>query len=154
MANPNKKRNCLTKIKINGLWLTKEQEIQRGVVTAYQNLLSDFDGWRLSLNGLDFERIGVEKEASLEHGRKHRDILCIKGYGNNICWRNIVLAKFLEKSPKIDDISRYIGDMAINHRYFVIYRMFNAGQRRSNALQCSATVHLQCFAIVIHYSAF
>ncbi|RVW92610.1 hypothetical protein CK203_039397 [Vitis vinifera] len=41
------KRNV---IKINGLWLTEEQEIQRGVVRAYQNLLSDPGGWRPSLN--------------------------------------------------------------------------------------------------------
>ena len=27
MANSNRKRNCLAKIKINGLWLTVEQEI-------------------------------------------------------------------------------------------------------------------------------
>ena len=65
MANSNRMRNCLAKIKINGLWLTEEQEIQRGVVRAYQNLLSDPGGWRPSLNGLDFDRIGVEEPANL-----------------------------------------------------------------------------------------
>ena len=65
MANSNR-RNCLAKIKINGLQLTEEQEIQRGVIRAYQNLLSNLGGWRPSLNGLDFDRIGVKEAATLE----------------------------------------------------------------------------------------
>ena len=36
------------------------------MVRAYQNLLSDPGGLRPSLNGLDFDRIGVEEVASLE----------------------------------------------------------------------------------------
>lgn len=48
------------------------------------------------------------------HGRKYQDI---------------VLVKFREKSLKIDDILQYISDMAINHRFFLIYRMINVGQR-------------------------
>ena len=66
MANSKRKRNCLKKIKINGLWLSEEQEIKRGVVRAYQNLLSDLGGWHLSLNGLEFDRIRVEEAADLE----------------------------------------------------------------------------------------
>ena len=46
--------------------MTEEQEIQRGVIRAYQNLLSNPGGWRPSLNGLDFDRIGVEEAATLE----------------------------------------------------------------------------------------
>ena len=44
MANSNRRRNCRKKIKINGIWLSEDQEIQRGVVRAYQNLLSDLSG--------------------------------------------------------------------------------------------------------------
>ena len=46
--------------------MTEEQEIQRGVIRAYQNLLSNLGGLRPSLNGLDFDRIGVEEAATLE----------------------------------------------------------------------------------------
>ena len=73
MANSKRKRNCLKKIKINGLWLSEEQEIKRGVVRAYQNLLSDPDGWHFSLNSLEFDRIGVEEVAGLE------EVLCGRG---------------------------------------------------------------------------
>ena len=41
MANSNSRRNCLKKIKVNGNCLSEDQEIQRGVMRAYQDLLSD-----------------------------------------------------------------------------------------------------------------
>ena len=66
MTNSNRRRNCLKKIKVNGIWLSEDQEIQRGVVRAYQNLLSDPGGWHPSMNSLEFNGIGVEKAARLE----------------------------------------------------------------------------------------
>ena len=66
MANSNRRRNCLKKIKVNGIWLLEDQEIQRGVMRAYQNLLSDPGGWHPSMNSLEFDRIGVEEAARLE----------------------------------------------------------------------------------------
>ena len=44
------------------------------------------------------------------------DISCIKGYQYDISWININSVKFREKSPKIDDISQYIGDFS---RYII-----------------------------------
>ena len=41
MANSHRRRNCLSKIKINGIWLTEEQDIKGGVVSAFKNLLTD-----------------------------------------------------------------------------------------------------------------
>ena len=56
------------------------------------------------------------------------DISCIRGYGNDIWWRNIVLAKFQGKILNI-------GDMAINHRFFSIYRNSQRGQTRYSAVK-------------------
>ena len=36
------------------------------MVNPFQNLLSGPGDWRLTLNGLDFDRIGVEEATSLE----------------------------------------------------------------------------------------
>ena len=41
MTNSHKRRNYLSKIKINGTWLTEEQEIKGGVVGAFKDLLTD-----------------------------------------------------------------------------------------------------------------
>ena len=67
------------------------------------------------------------------------DISCIRRYRYDISWRNIDPAKFREKSLKIGDISQYVGDLAINRRFFPIYHMVNAVKHatvKSNALQC------------------
>ena len=66
MANSNNRRNCLKKIKVSGIWLSEDQEIQRGVVRAYQDLLSDPGGWHPSMSSLEFDSIGREEAARLE----------------------------------------------------------------------------------------
>ena len=66
MANSNKMRNCLKKIKVNGAWLSKDHDIQRGVVRAFQDLLSDPGGWHPCWNNIEFDSIGVEEAAKLE----------------------------------------------------------------------------------------
>ncbi|RVX03362.1 hypothetical protein CK203_019838 [Vitis vinifera] len=66
MANSNSRRNCLKKIKVRGIWLSDDQDIQRGVVRAYQDLLSDPGGWHPSMSSLEFDSIGREEAARLE----------------------------------------------------------------------------------------
>ncbi|RVW54429.1 hypothetical protein CK203_068460 [Vitis vinifera] len=66
MANANRMRNCLKKIKVNSTWLTEDQDIQKGVVRAFQNLLSEPGGWRPCLNTLEFDSIGIEEATRLE----------------------------------------------------------------------------------------
>ncbi|KAJ9680532.1 hypothetical protein PVL29_019761 [Vitis rotundifolia] len=66
MANSNRRKNCLKKIKVDGTWLSEDQDIQRGVVRAFQSLLSDPGGWRPSVNNLEFDSIGAEEAARLE----------------------------------------------------------------------------------------
>ncbi|RVW49018.1 Transposon TX1 uncharacterized 149 kDa protein [Vitis vinifera] len=53
-------------IKVRGIWLSDEQDIQRGVVRAYQDLLSDPSGWHPSMSSLEFDSIGREEAARLE----------------------------------------------------------------------------------------
>ena len=75
MANCHRRRNCLTKIKINGTWLVKEHEIHGGVTRAFQNLLMDPGDWRPSLNGLVFEIIEGENVARLEEALLVKEIV-------------------------------------------------------------------------------
>ena len=66
MANSHRRKNCLSKIKVNGTWLTEEQEIKGGVVGAFKNLLTDPGEWHPSMDGLAFNRIDGEEAARLE----------------------------------------------------------------------------------------
>lgn len=51
IANAHRRRNSLARIKINGTWLSKKNDIKEGVVRAFQNLLTDTRDWRPSLVG-------------------------------------------------------------------------------------------------------
>ena len=66
MANSHRRRNCINSICINGRRLDKEDDIKKGLVDAFQNLLSAPAGWRPSLPDLDINRIGTEEAVSLE----------------------------------------------------------------------------------------
>ena len=41
MVNAHRRRNHVDKIKINGVWFTKENEIKEGIVNAFRYLLSN-----------------------------------------------------------------------------------------------------------------
>ena len=52
MTNARARRNLLSKVKINGVTLTNEEEIKVGVCRAYQTLLTENGDWRPSLGNL------------------------------------------------------------------------------------------------------
>ena len=66
MANSNKGKNLLTKIKVNGVWLSKEDEVKQGVSRAFQKLLSALKVWRPPFPSLAFNRLSKTEVASLE----------------------------------------------------------------------------------------
>ena len=61
------------------------------------------------------------------------EISCIEGFRHDISWRNIGPTIFQDLSREIGDLSQYIGDFSS------IYRVVNAGQRKSDPLQCPST---------------
>ena len=66
MANAHLRKNALVKIKINGDWISGEQEIREGVVTAFKSLLNESMGWRANIEGLPFVALTLEEATSLE----------------------------------------------------------------------------------------
>ena len=75
MANCHRKRSNLSKIKINGSWIVEEREIQGGVVSAFQHLLSDPGVWSPSLDGLVFDRLAGEEVARLEEAFSIKEVV-------------------------------------------------------------------------------
>ena len=55
----------MKKIKINGSWY-EDDIVNRGIVEAFQGLLSNLGGWRPSMSGLSFNQIGEETTVRLE----------------------------------------------------------------------------------------
>ncbi|RVW88874.1 hypothetical protein CK203_045021 [Vitis vinifera] len=52
MANANRRNNYLDRIKIDGVCLSEEQEVREGIANAYQQMLSEGRGGRLTLGAL------------------------------------------------------------------------------------------------------
>ena len=57
MASAHRRRNCMDRIKINGVWLSEEQEVRVGVVNVYQQLLSENLDWKADIGGLQLDQI-------------------------------------------------------------------------------------------------
>lgn len=66
MVNACPRRVLLTKVRINGVTLTDDEEIKVGVCRAYLILFSEMKDWRLSIRGLHFEVLGKYRFRSLE----------------------------------------------------------------------------------------
>ena len=66
MENAHHRNNSLDRIKINGVWLSKEQEMREGVVNAYQQMLSEDSGWKADIGRLQLEQISQQEAKNLE----------------------------------------------------------------------------------------
>ena len=66
MANAHRRRQTMEKIKINGVWLTEEQEVRNGIVDAFQRLLTEDTEWKADIGGLDLNQISQQEADTLE----------------------------------------------------------------------------------------
>ncbi|RVW47166.1 hypothetical protein CK203_070193 [Vitis vinifera] len=66
MANAHKRRNNVGKIRINGVWLSEENEIKEGIVNAFRSLLFNLGDWRPPLFGLQCETLENMDACALE----------------------------------------------------------------------------------------
>ena len=72
MANAHRRRNQLTRVKVNERWLTEESEIKEEVRRVFKGLLANLNGWKPTIDGLIFKRLeeldveGLEKPFSEE----------------------------------------------------------------------------------------
>ena len=66
MTNAHRRNNSLDRIKINGVWMTEDQEVREGIVNAFQHLLLEEPGWRADIEGLHLNRLNSREAEVLE----------------------------------------------------------------------------------------
>ena len=66
MENSCRRRNEISRLKINGVWITAKEELRQGIVNAYKTLLSDPREWIASPEGLVFSRLTKYEVARME----------------------------------------------------------------------------------------
>ena len=66
MANAHSRRNWLSKLKVNGCWHSKDNNLKNSVVGAFQKLYSEEEGWRPCIDGLSFMGLVNSEAEGLE----------------------------------------------------------------------------------------
>ncbi|KAL6329204.1 hypothetical protein AAG906_014814 [Vitis piasezkii] len=66
MANAHRRNNSMDRIMINGELLTEDQEVRDGIVNEFQKLLSEEQGWRADIEGLQFNQLSSRDADGLE----------------------------------------------------------------------------------------
>ena len=66
MANSHRRRNFMEKFKIEGRWVEEESEIHKGVVKAFQSLLTNPGRWRPNFPNVALLDIGLESTTKIE----------------------------------------------------------------------------------------
>ena len=67
----------MVKIKINGMWVSEENDIKEGVVQAFHSLLSKTAEWRPRCNGLQVGVLERETTTMLEAHFSEEEILVL-----------------------------------------------------------------------------
>ena len=66
MANSHIKHNQMIGLKIDGVWHMDGQDLQQGIVNAFQSLLTDPVDWRANMEGLIFSKLEDQEAVRLE----------------------------------------------------------------------------------------
>ena len=66
MTTAHQRVNSLDRVKINGVWLSKEQEVREGVANAFQQLLSESSDWKANIGGLQLKQFSQQEAELLE----------------------------------------------------------------------------------------
>ncbi|RVW49859.1 putative mitochondrial protein [Vitis vinifera] len=66
MANAHRRINAMSKIMINGVSFTEDQDMREGIANAYQQLLSENPGWKADIGGLLMNQISPSEADGIE----------------------------------------------------------------------------------------
>ncbi|RVW43483.1 hypothetical protein CK203_095333 [Vitis vinifera] len=69
MANAHRRINVMSKIMINGVSFTEDQDMREGIANAYQQLLSENPGWKADIGGLLMNQISPSESGCPGPGR-------------------------------------------------------------------------------------
>ena len=101
MTNAHRKNNSLDKIKINGVWLTKEQDVREGVANAYHQMLSENAEWKADIGGLQLDHPSLQEAENSKLPFSEEEVrfalMEMNGYNLQARWLHIgFLARLLE----------------------------------------------------------
>ena len=66
MANAHRRRHTMERVKISGVWLSKESTVRTGIVDAFHRLLTEDSEWKADIGGVNLNRISQQEADILE----------------------------------------------------------------------------------------
>ncbi|RVX01714.1 Cytochrome c oxidase assembly protein COX11, mitochondrial [Vitis vinifera] len=66
MASAHRRNNALDRVKVNGEWLSEEQEVREGIVNTFQQMLSEDMEWKADIGRLQIDHISQQEAENLE----------------------------------------------------------------------------------------
>ncbi|RVW17365.1 hypothetical protein CK203_069145 [Vitis vinifera] len=96
-------------VKINGVWLTKENEVRDGVVNEFKLMMSVVGSWRPNMKGMSFERLEAMDAARPEKSFSEQEVLkalkeevigFFRDFHNHGCFAKSLNATFIVLIPK------------------------------------------------------
>ena len=66
MASAHHRNNALDRVKVNGEWLSEEQEVREGIVNTFQQMLSEDMEWKADIGRLQIDHISQQEAEILE----------------------------------------------------------------------------------------
>ena len=66
MENLHRRRNTISKMRINGEFITGEEELRLRIAKAFESMLANSGDWRANLIGLHFSRLSALEAENLE----------------------------------------------------------------------------------------
>ena len=66
IVNLHRRRNTITKMRINGQFITGEEQLGLRIAKAFEAMLADSGEWRANLEGLHFSRLNALEADNLE----------------------------------------------------------------------------------------
>lgn len=77
-TNSHFKKHAILRIKINGVWMTEEQDIRQGVANVFQFHLLESSDCRAGIDGLTFASLTEEEANSLEMPFREKIYIALK----------------------------------------------------------------------------
>ena len=66
MTNLHRRRITISKMRINGEFITGEEQLRLRIANAFESMLADYGDWRANLVGLHFSRLNALEAENLE----------------------------------------------------------------------------------------
>ena len=66
MISAHRRNNDFDRIKVNGEWLSEEQEVRKEIVNSFQQMLSEDMEWKADIGRLQIDHISQQQAENLE----------------------------------------------------------------------------------------